>query len=41
MKLRFKLGLYAGAVGLLLGVFFLYTRADFLITLANQVWSCF
>ena len=24
-----------------LGVFALYTRPDFLVTLANQVWSCF
>ena len=24
-----------------LGVFSLYTRPEFLITLANQVWSCF
>ena len=24
-----------------LGVFALYTRPDFLLTLANQVWSCF
>ena len=25
----------------LLGVFALYTRPDFLVTLANQVWACF
>jgi hypothetical protein len=25
----------------LLGVFSLYGRADFLLTLATQVWSCF
>ena len=32
----------AGAVGAaLLGVFWLYTRPDFLFTLANQVWACF
>ena len=24
-----------------LGVFSLYTQPDFLVTLANQVWSCF
>jgi len=24
-----------------LGVFALYTRPDFLLVLANQVWSCF
>ncbi len=33
--------LYAGAVAALLGVFALYTRPDFLVTLANQVWACF
>jgi hypothetical protein len=26
---------------ILLAVFFLYTRPDFLVQLANQVWSCF
>jgi hypothetical protein len=25
----------------LLAVFSLYTRPDFMLTLANQVWSCF
>jgi hypothetical protein len=25
----------------LLGVFALYTRPAFLVTLANQIWSCF
>lgn len=25
----------------LMGVFALYTRPDFLVTLANQVWACF
>ena len=33
--------LYAGAVAVLLAVFSLYTRPDFLVTLANQVWACF
>ena len=33
--------LYAGAVCALLAVFTLYTRPDFLLTLANQVWACF
>lgn len=32
---------YAGVVAVLLAVFALYTRPDFLITLADQVWSCF
>lgn len=29
-----------GAAGLL-GVFALYTRPDFLVQLANQLWACF
>jgi len=33
--------LYAGAVVVLLAVFSLYTRPDFLVTLTNQVWTCF
>jgi transposase InsO family protein len=32
---------YAAAVLACLGVFALYTRPDFLVTLANQVWACF
>ncbi len=28
-------------VAVLLGVFALYTRPDFLVTLADQIWSCF
>lgn len=39
--LTLKILLYAAAIGALLGVFALYTRPDFLMTLANQVWSCF
>lgn len=29
------------ALALLLTVFSLYTRPDFLLTMANQLWSCF
>jgi len=36
-----KLFLYAAAVCILLAVFMLYGRGDFLFTLANQVWGCF
>lgn len=36
-----KLLFYAGAIGVLFAVFALYTRPDFLFTLANQVWACF
>jgi len=32
---------YGGAVLVLLAVFALYTRPDFLVTLANEVWACF
>lgn len=32
---------YALAVLVLLAVFALYTRPDFLVTLANQIWACF
>ena len=32
---------YALALCVLLGVFTLYLRPDFLVTLANQVWACF
>lgn len=36
-----KILFYGAAVFLLLVVFSLYTRPDFLVTLANQVWGCF
>ena len=36
-----KILIYGGAAGVLLAVFALYTRPDFLVTLANQVWACF
>jgi hypothetical protein len=32
---------YALAVSASLAVFALYTRPDFLVTLADQVWACF
>lgn len=32
---------YGVAVLVLLAVFLLYTRPDFLLSLANQVWACF
>lgn len=41
MKRSHKIYLYTGAICLLLAVFSLYTRSDFLVTLANQVWACF
>ena len=33
--------LYAGAGAVLMAVFALYTRPDFLVTLADQIWACF
>jgi len=36
-----KISIWAAALAALLGVFTLYTRSDFLLTLANQVWACF
>lgn len=41
VKFSIKLILYAGALCLLLGVFTLYTRPEFLVSLADQLWSCF
>lgn len=41
MRFGHKVLLYALALCLLLAVLSLYTRPDFLLTLANQVWSCF
>ena len=32
---------YAVVVASTLAVFALYTRPDFLVTLADQVWACF
>ena len=36
-----RIGLWTLAITASLGVFALYTRPDFLFTLANQVWACF
>jgi hypothetical protein len=42
MAPRHKQGLfYAAALAVLLGVFALYTRPEFLVNLADQLWSCF
>ncbi len=29
------------AIGVLAGVFLLYTEPDFMVQMANQLWSCF
>ena len=36
-----KVAAWLGVTAALLAVFALYTRPDFLVTLANQVWACF
>ena len=41
MKRSRKLLAWGGAVIVLLAVFALYTRPDFLVTLSNQIWACF
>ncbi len=41
MKNGYKILLYGVAVAVLLGIFALYTRSDFLLTLSNQIWGCF
>jgi hypothetical protein len=33
--------LYSAACAALLGVFALYTRPEFVIGVANQIWACF
>lgn len=34
-------GWLAAALAVLSGVFALYVHPDFLVTLADQIWSCF
>jgi len=41
MKPVQKVLLYAGLLLVLVLVFAKYTRPDFVMTLANQVWGCF
>ena len=41
MKRHLKLLAYGGALLALLAAFALYSRPDFLVLLANQVWACF
>ena len=36
-----KLLAYGASLAVLLGVFALYTRPDFLVQLADQIWFCF
>jgi hypothetical protein len=32
---------YGAATAVLLGVFFLYTRPDMMVTVGEMVWACF
>lgn len=41
MKTRHRLLLWSGALMVLMAVFSLYLRPAFLLTLADQLWSCF
>ena len=41
MNWRKKLLLVAAATVVLVGVFLLYTRPDFMVQMANQAWACF
>jgi hypothetical protein len=39
--LAIKALVFGAVLCVLLAVFSLYTRPDFMLTLANEVWSCF
>lgn len=41
MKRPLQLLSFAAATAALLGVFYLYGRPDFMVQMANQLWSCF
>ena len=41
MKTHHRFWLWGSALLVLLAVFSLYLRPDFLLTLADQLWSCF
>ena len=36
-----RVALWAGVLAALLAVFLLYLQPDLMLTLANQLWSCF
>lgn len=38
---RRKLFIYGAALATLLAVFALYTQPEMMVTLAQQIWSCF
>ena len=41
MRMGYKALILCTALGVLGAVFMLYTRSEFLLMLANQVWTCF
>ncbi len=41
MTLGKRLAIAGLALAALAGVFVLYTRPDFMVQMANQVWACF
>ena len=41
MKRRHWAWVYVAMLGVLLAVFWLYTRPDFLVNMASQIWACF
>jgi hypothetical protein len=41
MTQRKRLAIAGLAAAALAGVFLLYTRPDFMVQMANQVWACF
>ena len=41
MKTSRRITLSVVVSACLLGVFYLYSRPDFLVQLSNQIWACF
>jgi len=41
MNIRRRLAAGVLAAGVLAGVFLMYTQPDFMVQMANQLWSCF
>ena len=41
MRTRHRLLIFSSALLVLLAVFSLYLRPSFLVTLADQLWTCF
>lgn len=41
LRLLGRAAALAVTVGVLVGVFTLYLRPDFMVTVANEIWACF